>query len=358
MGWTSPEAQEIFQWFVVHEAERRKRDREKVSEALQTLPASQATLDELSALSPDDAERALHKHPGYPGHRKIESVRTMLELFRRALADLAQAIAEFPELGGPETRISRERLEQDLSIRVNKELFAALGAAKTLVDYSRRIKDLVNADLFETKRNAEFHPGEHAFIMELRNSVLHQVHSWANWRKVWSAGTKSTHFVIKREDLLADRELSNASREYLDHLGSTCDVTKLLQGYSERVDRFYRWLLPEVESHLPQEVMDYRACLRAVKRRHGNLSYEVMIGLWTQTGADPYQHLSKLLTSEQVKEMEALPHRSSQQVDYIISCLDNDQVCDDHLRAIVYKFFNVNSSREQPADHSDEKLVG
>jgi hypothetical protein len=26
-----------------------------------------------------------HKHPGYIGHRKIESVRTMLELFRRAL---------------------------------------------------------------------------------------------------------------------------------------------------------------------------------------------------------------------------------------------------------------------------------
>jgi hypothetical protein len=60
----------------------------------------------------------------------------MLELFRHALTDLGQAIAEFPDLGGPDERIVREQLEQDVSVRVNKELFAALGAAKTLVDYS------------------------------------------------------------------------------------------------------------------------------------------------------------------------------------------------------------------------------
>lgn len=116
------------------------------------------------------------------------------------------------------------------------------------------------------------------------------------------------------------------------------------------MDQFYAWLLTEVESDLPLEVSDYRGCRRAVKRQHGRLSYEVMIGLWTQAGADPYQHLPKLLTSEQLEQMEALPHRSPQQVDYIISCLDKDEVCDDHLRAIIYKFFTVPSSSEEAAD--------
>ena len=74
-----------------------------------------------------------------------------------------------------------------------------------------------------------------------------------------------------------------------------------------------------------------------------------MIGLWTQAGADPYQHLPKLLTAEQMKEMEAFPHRSSQQVDYIISCLDKDGVCDDHLWFVVYRFFNVSSLGGMPA---------
>jgi len=348
--WTSPEAREIFQWLVKQEVERRSRERQKVSEALQTVPACRETLDELGALSPEDAERALRMHPGYPAHRKIESVRTMLELFRRALADLAVAIAEFPEPGGPDDRILRERLEKGISIRVNKELFAALGAAKTLVDYSRRLKDLVDVALFDSKLKDAFHPGEHALIMGLRNSVLHQVHSRANWQKRWHAGTKTTHFVIQRETLLAEGELSSAAREHLNRLGTTCDVTELLRGYSEKVDQFYAWLLTEVESHLPLEVSDYRACRRAVKRQHGRLSYEVMIGLWTQAGPDPYQHLPKLLTSEQLKQMEDLPHRSPRQVDYIISCLDKDEVCDDHLRAIIYKFFTVPSSSEEGAD--------
>jgi hypothetical protein len=356
MGWTSPEAQEVFQWFAKQEAERRSRDRQKVSEALQTVPATQEILDALGALSPEDAERALRTHPGYPAQRKIESVRTMLELFRRALADLAAAIAEFPELNGPDDRISREEQEKDISVRVNKELFAALGAAKTLVDYSRRLKDLVGADLFDSKFRGAFHPGEHALIMGLRNSVLHQVHSRANWQKRWHAGTKTTHFVIQREDLLAEGKLNSAAREHLNRLGATCDVTELLRGYSEKLDQFYAWLLFEAESHLPFEVSDFRACRKAVKHQHARLSYEVMIGLWTQAGADPYQHLTRHLSSEQLKEMDALPHRSPQQVDYVISCLDKDEVCDDHLRAIVYKFFDVSASGDEAANQGKETL--
>ena len=254
MGWTSPEAREIFRWLVKQEAERRSRNRKKVSEALKTVPACQETLNELGALSPEDAERALRTHPGYPANRKIESVRTMLELLHRALADLDAAIAEFPELGGPDDRSLHERLEKGISIRVNKELFAALGAAKTLVDYSRRVKDLMDATLFDAKLKDAFHPGEHALIMGLRNSVLHQVHFRANWQKRWRAGTKTTHFVIQTEDLQAEGELSSAAREHLNRFGTTCDVTELLRGYSEKVDQFYTWLLTEVESHLPLEV--------------------------------------------------------------------------------------------------------
>jgi hypothetical protein len=63
-----------------------------------------------------------------------------------------------------------------------------------------------------------------------------------------------------------------------------------------------------------------------------------------QAGADPYQHLSKHLTAEQVNEREALSHRSPQHVDYVIGCLDRDGLCDDHLRAIVYKFLSVSAS--------------
>jgi hypothetical protein len=176
MGWTSPEAKEIFQWLVRSEQERRRSDRETVIEGLQIVPVSETTVERLSALSPEDAETVLKRHPGYALHRKIESVRTMLELYRRAFSDLSAAIEGFPELGRPDERAMREQREYEVSIRVNKELFAALAALKTLIDYSRRIKDLVDAKAFDARRNEAFDPGEHALITDLRNIMLHQVH--------------------------------------------------------------------------------------------------------------------------------------------------------------------------------------
>ena len=341
MGWTSPEARDLFQAFANFEGERRSRARQEVSEALQTVPASEETLAALIALPPEDAEYALRRHPGYQGDRKIESVRTMLELFRCARADLAAAVVDFPEPSGPDGRILREKIEEQISIRVNKELFAALGAAKALVDYSRGLKELVDAKVYDTKLKGTFHPGENALVLELRRLVHHAVHSRANWQTTWNAGTKTTHFVLQRDDLLAERDLNRAAREHLGHLGKTCDVTELLRGYAEKVDLFYAWLSSEIESRLPLAISDYRACRKAVKRHHGRSSYELMIGFWMQASADPYQHLSKHLTAEQMKDMEALQHRSPQQVDFVIACLDRDGLCDDHLREVVYKFFGV-----------------
>jgi len=341
MGWTSPEARELFQQFLKYDAERRHRECLRVSEGLQIVPTTEEAREALCALGPGDAERALRQHPGYSSNRKIESVQTMLDLFRRALSDLSRAIASFPGLGTPESRSVRESLEHDVSTLVNKELFAALGAAKTLVDYSRRIKDLVSADQIESKKNEVFDPKEHALVMDMRNSVLHQVHSEANWQKVYRGGPPTTHFVIDREEFLADGGLSQAAREYLNQLGPKVDVTELLSAYSQKVEVFYGWLLPQMEAQLPIAVQDYRACRQAIKSHHGGLSYEFLIRTWMNAGVDPYQHLPKHLSSEQLKEMEELPHRSSQQVDYVISCVDSNGVCDENLRKTVYEFFKV-----------------
>jgi hypothetical protein len=341
MGWTSPEARELFQQFLKYDVDRRQCEWSRVNEALKIVPTTQEARDKLCALGPEDAERALRLHPGYLLHRKIESVQTMLELFRRALADLGPAIASFPDLGSPNGRQGRESLEHEVSVLVNKELFAALGAAKTLVDYSRRIKSLVPADQFDFKKKEAFSPNEHALIVDLRNSVLHKVHSEANWQKVYRGGLPTTHFVIDREELLADGELSSAAREHLKQLGSTIDVTELLSAYSQKVEGFYGWLLPEVETHLPIAVQDYRACRQAVKSHHSKLSYEFLIRTWMQAGVDPYQHLAKHLTSEQLKAMAELSHRSAEQIDYIISCMDQQGVCDESLRKTVYEFFKV-----------------
>jgi hypothetical protein len=235
-----------------------------------------------------------------------------------------------------------------VSVLVNKELFAALGAAKTLVDYSRRIKGLVDAAAFESLRRQTFSPQEHALIMDLRNSVLHEVHSEANWQKVYRGGPATTHFVIDREELLTDGDLSSTARAHLLTLGEKVDITDLLSAYSQKVEAFYGWFLPELESKLPLAVADYRACRQDVKSQHGRLSYSFLINTWINAGVDPYEHLSKHLTSEQLKTAQELPNRSMAQVDYIISCVDRHSVCDDGLRKTAYALFKVNEISPPP----------
>jgi hypothetical protein len=151
MGWTSPEAYDLFNLVVRHQADERRKQRERLSEALNTLPTTEDTLDQLCALSPQDFERVMRAHPAYKTQRKIESVQTMLMVFHRAMTDLEAAVASFPALGAPDARTEREALEMELSICVNKELLAAVDASQALVAYSRRVKDQLPTDSFDKK---------------------------------------------------------------------------------------------------------------------------------------------------------------------------------------------------------------
>lgn len=136
--------------FARHQAEQRRQQLTQVTAALQTLPASAETLEQLCALSPQDAQRALCKHPGYKTHCNLESIETMLQVFHRALADLDVAVCAFPPLGPPDARGDRECLEAKVSVRVNKEFFAAVSASQALVDYSRRVRELLPENFDQT----------------------------------------------------------------------------------------------------------------------------------------------------------------------------------------------------------------
>jgi hypothetical protein len=298
MGWTSPEAYELFNLVVRHQADERRKQRERLSEALNTLPTTEDTLDQLCALSPQDFERVRRAHPAYKTQRKIESVQTMLMVFHRAMTDLEAAVASFPALGAPDARTEREALEMELSICVNKELLAAVDASQALVAYSRRVKDQLPTDSFDKKRKEIFDENEHELVKGLRNLLGHLLHTAANWQTVYSKDSRHTHFKIDAEDLLAEGELTAPAKQHLATLGETVDVSELLSSYSTRVDRFYGWLLPELEQHLPDPVKDFRHCRDTVKHHHGRLSYKLMIKLWIQAEADPYIHLPKHLTSE------------------------------------------------------------
>ena len=54
---------------------------------------------------------------------------------------------------------------------------------------------------------------------------------------------------------------------------------------------------------------------------------------------DPYKHLDRHLTPEQIAEVYSLPMRSQKQVDMIIDSIDKDGACDEELRRLAYELF-------------------
>jgi hypothetical protein len=341
MPWTSPESYELFKIFVRHDHERRRKMREQLAAKVKTTQISEELMNELGTLSPDDFEGVMREHPGYLPHRKIESIETMLAVFRRAIADLTSAIADFPTYDPRIPPSQRERREADASIRVNKELLAATSASQALYDYCRRIMDYVDREEFHRKVSETFDDEEHKMIRALRDVLLHRIHTEASWSITYSSEGQSKRFHIDVKEILAEGELSAPAKRFLSRQDGTLDVTETLSRYAARVECFYGWLLPTLNRALPQSVGEYRRCRIHVKAQHARLTYRFLIGTWIQNGVDPYDHLPRHLDPEQLSVALALPLRSAEQIDYVISCLDRDGICDADLRKLIYQFFRA-----------------
>ncbi len=298
-------------------------------------------MNELGTLSLEDFESVMREHPGYLAHRKIESVETMLAVFRRAIVDLTNAIAEFPAYDPKIPPSQRERREADASIRVNKELLAAITASQALVDYCRRIMDFVDPNEFFLRISEIFDDEENKLIRDLRDVLLHEIHTEAGWSIVYSSEGQSKRFEIQIEEILAESKISAPAKRFLSRQNGKLDVTETFSRYAGRVERFYGWLLPALNKALPQCVREYRQCRALANAQRARLMYRFLISTWIQNGVDPYSHLPKHLDSEQLSAALKLPFRSAEQVDYIISCIDHDGICDAGLRTLVHRFFQT-----------------
>jgi hypothetical protein len=79
--------------------------------------------------------------------------------------------------------------------------------------------------------------------------------------------------------------------------------------------------MPEIEARLPAEAQHYRRCIRrCIRARRASSArswYRILFAQVVKPETDLYGHLQKYLTLEELKEIDALPHRSKQQIDRI-----------------------------------------
>ena len=330
---------------IVKSEQHRRAARVQELAARLTVPVPPELLAQITSLGPGDQSKLLRRHPGHKIQRLLDSLWSMADVFERAKSDLVMQLSAF-DVFSRSSAMHRPDGQTDLreiQSCVNKELVAFAAAALSLVDFSRQLSKQIDVPGFDSRRREIFDEEEHRFVTGLRNFMLHQTFPQVGWRITRDAINREgrSDFTI-REDSFDQGDLNVHARTFIKRGGSGgVSVRELVASYSKRVQAFYDWYRVEVQAHLPRELLDYQRILLACRANSARVAYRMLLQQGLQRSVNPYQHLDKFLTRAQRREALELPMRSKAQVDFIISAADQHGACDDELRSMLYRLFEV-----------------
>lgn len=348
--------------------ERRIREREKVRGELKAAgaPVPAEIVAKLAQLRPADVRDVLLDHVGFETWDRYESYKSSLRVFERAVSDLIQTIGDF-EVAAQSDILSRHqsgRLD-DIEQAIQKELFATVSAAHSLVDHSRRLQQLVSVPSYETKRNESFgEDGLHELVIGIRTLLHHLRIIRTGWRLEtgFDSGSTKASFTLDLDQVRFAVERSSFSSialarilAYIDCLlPGPLDLKPVFQEYHRRASVFHGWYGEELASPKLIALRDCELCLLENKKFGARTWWRAMLGNWLnwKNPPNPYDHLSRFLTVEELEEVYRLPMQSEEQVDKVIEYFDRDRACDAGLRKMAYQLF----SRANPPGHRDHKV--
>lgn len=340
---------------------QRSLKRESIRDSLKGagVPIPQRIVDELALLNPHDALDVLGDHPGFKIWRRLKSYKTAFAVFNQSGLDLFDAIDTLAKRMRDEDLLikpNRHKLEEG-KLRIYKELFAFGNAAHSLKDHaSYRLQDVASVANFKSKLAEHFdNDGLHDFVIALR-TITHHVDVVEPRSHIIGRSNREPEkisFRFNRAEIHAvvesakaesgNYKINMAGRDYLDNSPDTIDVRSTYNDYFQRAHAFHDWFQRELEIRPPEELRDFERCLKANRDNGIRTSWRIMLGSWVQnreTPPDPYQHLHKFLTPDQLEEIEGLPRKSNQQIDKVIEYIDEDDASDDEIRGLVFELFH------------------
>ncbi|MCW1410736.1 MULTISPECIES: hypothetical protein [Rhizobium] len=329
------------------DAQRKQERKQAILDALAAgaIPVSGEIRDAIANLFITDALEVLRFHPGFDLEDKIRSIRTTLQLFDQAAADLTEALAAFdtfsrrPEFSYRSHRAEHEAIER----RIRKEVFAFSELAHSLQDHCRRIRSRwENPSIAQRIPLCFREDGLHDFICGLRTALHHKLMVDADWEIRGSGPEATSHYLFKRSELMdTDADWNSSARRYLASAGDVIDVGTVASLYHRRVHDFYDHLLGEADTDPPPAVADYRHCWTFHRQRSARMTWNLLINEFLKRNIDPYAYLERYLTPHELEAVRLLPQSSREQVDFIVRAADEFSACDDNLRAAIYRLFRV-----------------
>lgn len=283
--------------------------------------------------------------PGYRIHEAIGQLIGNVKLFNESADYLHAQIDRLKMLIKRRKHgyLGNREDEQRQKGEISKGIYYFMSAAFSVVEGGRRVRNrLCKAGIdisseYKDQCKKIFDEHEHAFVMQLRHTVTH----------VQIPDTGSSHTVGRDEEQVSvsfdsatlDVEDWTAGAKAYVALNKRVITKNLILSYQPKVNAFEKWLIKKVRREFEGEISDYIRC-KSIIRKYGHRgSYKIISQLAKPGITDPYDHLDRFLTDDQIERVMRLPMRSKEQVDEIILLADDCEAVDDDLRNALYELF-------------------
>lgn len=292
-----------------------------------------------------EVQPSIDRTPGGKIWNDLKGLDDTVWIFYTSISELIDDICIFGERSkDPEFwNKSNEKTAEHYTREVKRKLYYCTSSLMTLVDIARNFDSRHKVDGPAIKRAEIFStPGLHNFLQDLRNFNTHWRIAEANWSINYDMenGTRTAHFQINKEDLLAWSSWTANAKKYIQDLDGSVDLYEILTAYKKQAQTYYAWHKGAVIDQNAQALQQY---FEYTKIHEGLRQFQKwnMILSHVKIGTNPYQYLAKFLSPSQIEAVLSYPKHSELQVDALIRAVDIYQICDKNLKNKLMKVFSV-----------------
>lgn len=243
---------------------------------------------------------------------------------------------------------SRERFEDHVDRTVQnpaqKEVLAFCAAYFGTIDTLRRIKSARPdiADAIDSVRAKHTDEPVFRFMLDLRKNLSHGSVVVPGWLVTSDATSAAGVMQFDTDDLLAFGEWRAEVRTLLEGAPERrLHISKSISYCATALARMRRDLKELFAVHQTTAESDFHRLQDLHQRTTSGTWIKVFLSPHATRGTDPYPHLHRFFTAEEVRAILRRPNNSAEQVEFIIALRSVQTACDDHLRKMLYQLFNA-----------------
>lgn len=286
--------------------------------------------------------------PGAAVAKAIQDIQFSLSIFIDCIDDLLDSISTFKGMVDRPSFWDRTRRQEfrRLETKIQRGIFSSSTSAMALVDHTRRFAEQYPIDGYDKMKDVTFsNDPQHRFVHSFRRYVTHVRMTQGNWKIKSSREGKSVFFILSQADLLQRGDWSAPAREFISLHPEGVNVETLFDSYGKSVRSFHEWMRSKAWEKYHSELQAYFSAYRIFRAIGSRSSWHLLIQqVFMPKRIDPYAYLGRYLDQEELEEVLAMPFRSKEQVDRIITIIDEHGACDSSLREHIYCFFAVRST--------------